>query len=239
MELRELRRLSAEHELSLNYVAKDLMISRALFALKDVPGIVFKGGTAINRIHLKKLGRMRFSEDIDVDYDSQKGPKQMVASLGSIVKENLGFFNLARPRIMKDIVRFDLGYTNPLGRKDKIRLEFKITEVDEKSSKQVVNYGFVPHDSALLRVYDKEVLVQHKARCVLARKDARDIYDLYYLLPERLEFDKRIRERLIRSLEMGRDEMRSMADSLNHFIPRSKRPVFQDLLEGLKEKLAM
>ena len=68
MDIQELRRLSAKTELSLNFIAKDLMLSKALLGLQnknsmskgDVDNgnvnnddIILKGGTAINRMYLK------------------------------------------------------------------------------------------------------------------------------------------------------------------------------------------
>ena len=68
MEIEELRRLSAKEELSLNYIAKDEMVSKLLVSLQMFENIILKGGTAINRVYIKNK---RFSEDIDFDIVSK------------------------------------------------------------------------------------------------------------------------------------------------------------------------
>src|SRR3989338_9725326 len=118
MELDELRRLAAKEELSLNYIAKDEMMSKALAKLQKFENIILKGGTEINRVYLRNK---RFSEDIDLDLIFNGTVKQALTVTNEIIKEIDGF-DIARPRIMKEIIRYDLFYTNPLDHKDKIML---------------------------------------------------------------------------------------------------------------------
>jgi len=240
--LREMRRLSAKHELSLNYVSKDLMMSRALVTLQGVPKIVFKGGTAINRVYLRKIGKMRFSEDIDLDYSTTKQPKEVIAEITPAIKEKFSQFIVPHPRIMKDVIRYDLGYTNLLGHKDKIMLEIRLKLIKERYSKKVVNFGFVPHDSAMLDVYEMPVMIKHKIDCILSRKEGKDIYDLYYLLElgEDEKTEKQISKRrgkLLKVLDMDRKEIRDIGNATNHFIPRSMRPHWDEFIHILSEKI--
>src|SRR3989338_3678233 len=178
MELDELRRISAKEEVSLNFIAKDEMISKALLQLQGNEEIILKGGTAINRVYLKNK---RFSEDIDFDLLFKGNVKEAVIKTKEIVKKINGF-DVARPRIMKNTVRYDLFYINPLNHKDKIRLEFSVIKEAKNYSKKIVNYGFVPYESALLNVYDIEMLISHKVECILNRIEGKDFFDLYYLM---------------------------------------------------------
>ena len=106
MDIQELRRLSAKTELSLNFIAKDLMLSKALLGLQnknsmskgDVDNgnvnnddIILKGGTAINRMYLKNKEKMRFSEDIDFDIISAKNVKETIPRTKEIMKNLKGF----------------------------------------------------------------------------------------------------------------------------------------------------
>ena len=122
MDVNELRRLAAKEELSLNYIAKDEMISKALAKLQKFDNIILKGGTAINRVYLKNK---RFSEDIDLDLIFNGTVKLALTATNKIIKVIEGF-DIARPRIMKETIRYDLFYTNPLDHKDKIAIEFKV-----------------------------------------------------------------------------------------------------------------
>ncbi len=233
MNLRELRQQAAKHELSLNFVAKDSMITQTLAALQGAEGIVFKGGTAINRIHLKKAGKMRFSEDLDFDIDFAGSAREVIKTTDRIVKSIDIFDSVGKPRLMKSTIRYDLFYTNPLGHKDRIRLEFTAKKISEKHSRQVVNYGFVPGDASLLEVYEKSVFVRHKTDCILTRREGKDIYDLYYLLDDSSEIPKKLAD----ALDMDRNEIRRIADAANHYIPASNRPDWELIVEKLKEKV--
>jgi len=50
--LEELRIISGREKFSMSIIEKDYLITYLLFLLKDVRGIYFKGGTAINKIFL-------------------------------------------------------------------------------------------------------------------------------------------------------------------------------------------
>jgi len=58
MELDELRRISAKEELSLNFIAKDEMISRVLAGLQGFDDIILKGGTAVNLPTAERMGHL-------------------------------------------------------------------------------------------------------------------------------------------------------------------------------------
>jgi predicted nucleotidyltransferase component of viral defense system len=48
----QLRYLAGEKGFNLIYLEKDYFLTMLLFYLKDIRGIVFKGGTALNKIYL-------------------------------------------------------------------------------------------------------------------------------------------------------------------------------------------
>jgi len=60
--LDELRIISGRERFGMPIIEKDYLITQLLFLLKDVKGILFKGGTAINKIF---LNHTRLSEDLD------------------------------------------------------------------------------------------------------------------------------------------------------------------------------
>jgi len=124
MELDELRRIAAREELSLNFIAKDEMISRLLLKLQGFDNIILKGGTAINRVYLKNK---RFSEDIDLDLIFPGGVRQAIPTTKGMVNMLQGF-EVEMPRIMKETIRYDLFFKNPLNHRDRIMLEFYVVK---------------------------------------------------------------------------------------------------------------
>ena len=236
MELDELRSISAKEELSLNFIAKDEMLSKALFSLQNNDDIILKGGTAINRIFLKNK---RFSEDIDFDLISNKSTKDAIPRTKQIVAK-LNGFNIAKPRIMKKTIRYDLYYINPLNHKDKIRLEFNTIKKAQSFEKKIVNFGFVPSETALLNVYNIEIIIFQKITCLLNRLEGKDFFDTYYLLElehKKLTELKENKEKIIKRIALEEKQVKSIANATNHYLPRNQRPNWQNFLQELKEKI--
>lgn len=233
MELDELRRLAAKEELSLNFIAKDEMVSRALSALQGSDDIVLKGGTAIHRAYLRHL---RFSEDIDFDLVFWGTARQAVARTEAIAG-NVEGFTVARPRIMGGTIRHDLFYTNPLGHRDRIMIEFRMVEKASGYARRMVHFGFVPHESALLNVYGVEELIRQKAECVLGRAEGKDFFDLYHLLGLEHRHVRLPKRELLGRLDLGEKQVRAMGNTLNHYLPRGSRPDWALFLEELRERV--
>ena len=236
MDITELRRLAAKFELSLNYVAKDAMISRILFNLQNFDDIILKGGTAINRVY---LNNKRFSEDIDIDLVFDGDVKEAISLTNKIVNK-ITHFEIVGPRIMKETIRYDLFFINPLEHKDKIMLEFRVVNKAREFDKKIVNFGFVPYNSALLQVYNIEKMIQNKIDCILNRQEGKDIFDIYYLLDQdhkKIKLSIKQKEELIDRLSFDKSEVKIMANILNHYISRKERPNWLLFIEEVKEKI--
>jgi len=236
MDLNELRRISAKEELSLNFTAKDERISSILAGLQGIEGIILKGGTAINRVYLKNK---RFSEDIDFDLTSEGSAREVLPNTDSIVKKLEGF-RTAKPRIIRDTIRYDLYYTNPLGHQDRIMLEFKPAKKPQAHSKRIVNFGFVPYEAALLEVYDIEALIIQKVDCIMNRTEGKDFYDMYHLLElphRRLNELKEKKEKILERMNLDEKQVKAIANAMNHYLPRSQRPNWTLFLEELREEI--
>lgn len=238
MELDELRRISAKEELSLNFIAKDEMISKALFGLQGFDNLILKGGTAINRVYIKNK---RFSEDIDFDLVFSGNVKEALPITKQIISKLAGF-NIERPRIMKGTIRYDLFYTNPLNHKDRIRVEFKAAKKASGAySKKAVGFGFVPSEPALINVYDIEEILRQKAECIMSRMEGKDFLDVFYLieLPHRhADAIKQHKEEIIKRISLEEKQIRAVANVINHYLPRTQRPEWGLFLEELKGKIA-
>ncbi len=236
MDIEELRRLAAKEGLSLNYIAKDEMISKILLSLQEFDDIILKGGTAINRVYLKNK---RFSEDLDFDLLFKEAGSTALSRANEIINR-IGSFDIGRPRRMKDTIRYDISYLNPLNHKDKIRLEFNPIKRAGNYGKKIVNFGFVPYDSSMLNVYDIEELIRHKVDCIKDRMEGKDFFDLYYLLeyPHRpLKISKDDAKTILQRIDAAEKQIKSIVNVINHYIPKDRRPSWDIFLEEIKEKI--
>lgn len=237
MDIKELRRLSAQKELSLNFIAKDEKISELLTFFQEEKNIVLKGGTAINRVYLKGINSERFSEDIDFDYFTDS--KQVIKELNGLMKKVEGF-KVEKPRLMKSTVRYDLYYINPLGQKDRIMVEFKLKGKEEKRNFEVkiVDFGFVPAKTSLLQIYRLEELVKMKLEALCSRTSGKDIYDLFYLMDiKHVKISGEKKQRIIKKLDEAIANYTMIQNSMNHYIAKSKRPDWRSFILELKEKI--
>ena len=59
----ELLEKARERHLSLQMIEKDYVLGWLLFGVSKIPGLVFKGGTALSKIYFPEIWRL--SEDLD------------------------------------------------------------------------------------------------------------------------------------------------------------------------------
>src|SRR3989338_3051730 len=71
-----LRFLAADKKFDLNYLEKDYYLTVLLYFLREVPGLCFKGGTALNKIF---LNHKRLSEDLDFTCTGPLDKKKLIA----------------------------------------------------------------------------------------------------------------------------------------------------------------
>jgi len=254
-DLEILRHLSSKTGLGLKYLSKDERISIVLEQLRDLfPEVVLKGGTALNRIYLAKLGVSRFSEDVDLDFVSNKGLNEKISMIKERAAEIRGF-EVVGPWILHRTLRFDCYYMNELDERDRIRLEFYLTgtrflEVEEV----LVKSPFIETHPSIFRVYSLEDLIARKFLAFYNRMEGKDIYDLFYCLDLDFDTDRLFRalnlmlrfyrlgwvdflKNLLERLREAGENSYYIGNSTNHFIPRSLRPEWKVFIDTLILKI--
>ena len=250
-----LRYLSIKTGLGLKFLSKDEKISIALEQLRELfPEVILKGGTALNRVYLIKSGVGRFSEDIDLDFVSDKDLNEKISAINERVGE-IKYFDVEGPHIVHMTLRFDCFYMNEFGDRDRIRLEFYLTRTEFMKLEDVlVKSPFVETHPAIFKVYSMEDLMARKFIALYRRMEGKDIYDLFYCLE--MDFDKNVmRKALNLMLDFYRIDKKDFLDNLilrlknakansyfignstNHFIPRNLRPNWKVFIDTLIIKL--
>ena len=250
-----LRYLATKTGLGLNYLSKDEKISIILEQIRDLfPGVVLKGGTALSRVYLAKKGVSRFSEDIDMDFISDKDLNEKIATIKDRVKEIKGF-DIEGPRILHRTLRFDCYYMNEFEQRDRVNLEFYLTKTKSLKVEDVlVKSPFIETHPVIFKVYSLEDLMARKFITLYNRMEGKDIYDLFYCLD--LEFDRGnlfkalkimldfykvnqasfLNEVLLR-LKEARKNAYYIGNSTNPFIPRNLRPDWNIFFDTLRLKI--
>ena len=246
-----LRYISTKTGLGLKYLSKDDKISIVLEQLRFLfPEVILKGGTALNRVYLAKFGVSRFSEDIDLDFISDKSLEEKISAIRERVTE-IKEFNIEGPKILHRTLRFDCYYMNEFGDKDRIRIEFYLTRTESLKVEDVlVKSPFIETHPTIFRIYSLEDLMARKFIALYNRMEGKDIYDLFYCLD--LDFDEEdlfkalsimldfyrvdqpgFPDDLLLRLENARENSYYIGNSTNHFIPRNLRPDWKIFIDTL------
>lgn len=245
--------------LGIKYLSKEEKISIILTQLNEIcpDDVVLKGGTAFNRGYLYSMQRGRFSEDIDLDYCKHKPLDDKIKHIKSAMKK-INEFDVSPPRILHRTLRFDCQYVNQLDEKDRVQVEFYLSEKKPAKPAQriLLQSQYLPVSATLFFVYSLEDLLAQKLITLYSRKEGKDIYDLFYGLD--LTFKEKILQDalsklfihyhinleypdFIKELIKKIDEMQSnsnyIGNATNHFIPRNLRPDWDVFIRMLKEKI--
>jgi hypothetical protein len=229
VELREARKIAARTGLGLQYVLKEYRIfdiwsriSPVLLSNDTTSEVhaICKGGTALNKIFFK--GVQRFSEDLD--FDAFFAEKQSVSSMIEFLRKNVisilsDSYNLERPRMMRQVVRFPCKYTNEMRRSDQVFCEFNLfaarvgRELVATAKSDIIN----EIEPVKVRVYSFDTLIAKKLKTFYERAEGKDIYDLYYGLKQ--TNDKR---QLIRALKT---------------VLKAEQIAYDDFVQGFEEQI--
>ena len=252
----QLRRISAATGLGLQFLARDEKLSLALEGLRErMPGVILKGGTALNRVHLAKRGASRFSEDIDLDVVAT-GKAPGVAAAGRRALAAIGAFEVEGPRRLHDTIRFDCMFTNEFGQRDRIRVEFHLGVTGGPGARDtLVKSPFVESHPTIFLVYGLEELLAMKLLALRNRTEGKDIYDLYHGLDldhDDVELLGALKGMLgqyhismddfwpglIDKLRKAEGNSRYIGNATNHFIPVRLRPDWGIFIRSLEQKIS-
>ena len=250
-----LRSIAAKTGLGLSYISKDEKISIILEKISTlVPDAILKGGTAINRVYLSKLGVSRFSEDLDLDFVTSLSLDEKIKYLKEKMKHIEGF-EVSSSKLLHRTLRFDCYYKNELGQRDRVIIEYYLTTKRWiKIEKILVKSPFVESYPVVFKVYSIEDLIARKLMALHNRLEGKDMYDLFYSLD--LKFDKKtlfeildelikfykiskveFAKKLLVQLERAKGNAIYIGNSTNHFIPHRLRPNWKIFIATLKMKI--
>lgn len=256
--------IAEKHRLPLQFVVKEHyvydVLAEVMFATSgEVPGVIFKGGTALNKVYLGEL--QRFSEDLDFDLDleakREEGEKMtlewLTEYLTKEITKNKTFYK-TEMRKVKDTIQIYCKYTNPspLSGTDTVRIDIAPKNIitENKVEKRKALFAFARQEMRGLWTYSLEDLVARKMHALRTGREGKDFYDVYNALPkcramfnpikrmlqseESSETPEEFIEKTIENVE-GTDYKR-LRNLTNPFIPISNRP--KDWLE-LKNDLIL
>jgi predicted nucleotidyltransferase component of viral defense system len=174
-------------------IEKDYIISWILQGIAQhgalSANMVFKGGTVLKKVYFSDY---RFSEDLDFTLLEDAIENQQIFDWFSEVFEYVrGAANIPLERIEDNEhedggINFYIGFIGPLGglgANKKVKIDISRSEKMEFApSMQPVVPGYSDQDPHQLLCYPLEEVLVEKMRSVMQRMQARDFYDIWYLL---------------------------------------------------------
>lgn len=175
--LDELRIISGREKFSLPIIEKDYLVTYLLFLIKDVKGIFFKGGTAINKIF---LNHARLSEDLD--FTLARDIKEVEAE----IKEKLKFtiFNkISQGKNVEGFLRIIVHYKlfHEPGTIF-IDLTERAKPILKPKKYMILHFYQDKFPSFYTFCLSKEEMFAEKLRATIERYKPRDYLDLYNLI---------------------------------------------------------
>lgn len=153
--------------------------------------IVFKGGTVLKKVYFEDY---RYSEDLDFTLlDSAVTKEQMFEWFGEIferVKEeaNIPLEIIDDNEHEDGGINFYIGYVGPLGGQGsnkKVKIDISRSEkLEFEPVLQPVFVGYSDIEEHELLCYRLEEVLIEKLRSLMQRMQARDFYDIWYLLEQ-------------------------------------------------------
>lgn len=162
---------------------QDLIISRALVNLYNEPLIkdtlVFRGGTALNKLFLKPAAR--YSEDLDF---VQKNPEPIGDTIDAIKQQLNPWLGEPKRKLTERSVKLIYKYEAINQTPARLKIEINTTEhlqvLPIRTEMMHVNSQWY-NDSAEIITYELDELMGTKLRALYQRRKGRDLFDLWHV----------------------------------------------------------
>lgn len=151
--------------------------------------LVFKGGTVLKKVYFKDY---RFSEDLDFTlHEIDSSNQQIFEWFAEVFEYILDEANISLQIIDNNEhddggINFYISYVGPLGglaNKKKVKVDISRAEIMIfEPTKQSAFLDYTDQEEHELLCYPLEEVLVEKLRSVMQRMQARDFYDIWYLL---------------------------------------------------------
>lgn len=183
MDERLLRKLASKYEIPLGTLEKDYALTNLLSVIANFPKlnkIVFKGGTALNKIYFENF---RFSEDLDFVC-----LEDVSNDLMNFVKNNMGnldvvFTEISNVEKKEQSFKFKVKYNQSTGARTSIKVDLSLRDdvMQEHIAKPILHFYDTFQTPFSVPVMTPEEIMAEKIRAAMYTKHPRHLYDIQYL----------------------------------------------------------
>ena len=173
---------------TLPQIEQDLVISRALVDLYNEPyikdALVFRGGTALNKLFLKPPAR--YSEDIDFVQKNSNPIGQTIDAIRELFKPWLGD---PKWKITERSAKLIYKYESINNMPAKLKIEINTTEHFQVLPLKTVPFAVASdwyNGVSNIITYELDELMATKLRALYQRRKGRDLFDLWFVVQNNL-----------------------------------------------------
>lgn len=217
-----------------NQIEQDLVISRALVDLYNEPcikdALVFRGGTALNKLFLKPPAR--YSEDIDF---VQKRPEPIGKTIDSIRILLKPWLGDPQWKITERSAKLIYKYESINKVPTKLKIEINTTEHFQVLPLRVEKFDVQSewfNGSADIITYEIDELMATKLRALYQRRKGRDLFDVWYVVKQKLVDLNRVFEIYAKYCAKDNTHIRG-EDFLKNLVLKKNHPDFQSDMSPL------
>jgi len=185
--LNELKVIAGDKNFNIKLIEKDYLLTQLLYLLKDINGIYFKGGTALNKIF---LNHARLSEDID--FTTTKKVSEIEKQIRAKLKRTK-FNKITHDKRVEKFTRLIIHY-KLFHDEDTIFVDLnQRAKLNQKPEKHAINHfypDFIPQFA--VNTLSKEEMIAEKVSAAISRNAPRDHFDLYTIISHKMPINEKL-----------------------------------------------
>ncbi len=181
--LKEFKDIASRHKFNEIFLVKDYNLTLILYLIKDVEGIYFKGGTALQKIF---LNYSRLSED--VDFTVTRDVQAIIKEIIGILKASKLFGEITKDKDVEGFTRLVVHYKGVDDEKGVVFIDLnrraKLLMNPEKHEIKHFYTEFIPEFS--FSTIARDEMIAEKVAAAIGRNMPRDHFDIYRIIKAKL-----------------------------------------------------
>jgi predicted nucleotidyltransferase component of viral defense system len=171
-------------------LSKDYYITRILYLLKDIKGMYFKGGTALQKIF---LDHSRLSEDIDFTLTTKVKDKEI--EIRKLLKSQQFIKDITTDKEVDGFTRMVIHYNDFFGEANTIFIDLnargKLLTAPET---HIITHFYPDIPEFSVPTLSQKEMIAEKVAAAIGRNKPRDHYDIYLIITKHLPIDMNLVE---------------------------------------------
>ncbi|MEK6886295.1 MAG: nucleotidyl transferase AbiEii/AbiGii toxin family protein [Nanoarchaeota archaeon] len=175
----EFNDIASKYAFNRKLLTKDYFVTLLLYLIKDVKGIYFKGGTALQKVFLHHT---RLSEDID--FSITRDIKEIKKEIIEIIMQTSLFEKITEDKNTEGFLRLVIHYKGFTNEHDEVFIDLnkraKLMRTPESHQVHQFYEPFIPNFS--IKTLAREELIAEKVEATMQRNKPRDHFDVYQII---------------------------------------------------------